>query len=210
MKSWRYRLRSHPVAIAWRFVLAAFGSGAENRSRLNIARRGLIVQAHSPEALRRVTNDGYLWLGEHLQALGRQRRNSADLKHLGGRLLRGGVLRPITPVVVRDGRMVFVADLVPMRDGAPAAPDIAGQTEYTLDLLEQRLAEAGSTPADLLRTTVWPTVAACYPAFNARDSEGLAGLQPPSRSAVASALIAPVRIEIEIEIEAVAVRPRSG
>lgn len=131
---------------------------------------------------------------------------SAGLQHLGGPLLRGGVVQPITPVVVVDGRWVFVAGLVPMRDGAPAAPDIAGQTEHTLDLLEQRLAEAGCTLADLVKTTVWLTDAADYPAFNAAYAARLHGLAPPARSTVVSALIAPVKIEIE----AVAVRPRSG
>jgi len=128
---------------------------------------------------------------------------TARLQHLGGPLLRGGVVQAISPVVVVDERWVFVAGLVPMRDGRPAADDISGQTDFVLDLLAQRLAEAGCSLADLVKTTVWLTDVADYPAFNAAYTARFAGLAPPARSTVVSALIAPVKLEIE----AVAVRP---
>ena len=124
------------------------------------------------------------------------------IEHLGPPTVRAGQVQPISPAVAWD-RLVFVSGQVPMKDGKPAAPDIAGQTHATLDLVEAILAKAGCTLADVVKTTVWLVDGADYPAFNAAYGERFAPETAPARSTVIAGLIAPVKVEIE----AVAVRP---
>lgn len=119
-----------------------------------------------------------------------------------GAVVRAGQRQPISAAVAWD-RLVFVSGQVPMANGQPSAPDIAGQTHATLDLIAAILADAGCTLADVVKTTVWLTDAADYPAFNAAYGERFAPELAPARSTVIAGLIAPVKVEIE----AVAVRP---
>jgi len=114
---------------------------------------------------------------------------------------RAGQPQPISAAVAWD-RLVFVSGQVPMDGGRPSAPDIAGQTHATLALVAAILAGAGCTLADVVKTTVWLTDAADYPAFNAAYAEYFPHGSAPARSTVIAGLIAPVRVEIE----AVAVR----
>jgi 2-iminobutanoate/2-iminopropanoate deaminase len=123
------------------------------------------------------------------------------IEHLGA-VVRAGQRQPISAAVAWD-RLVFVSGQVPMHAGQPSAPDIAGQTHATLDLIAAILADAGCTLADVVKTTVWLTDAADYPAFNAAYAERFAADTAPARSTVIAGLIAPVKVEIE----AVAVRP---
>lgn len=94
----------------------------------------------------------------------------------------------------RDAR-VLVAGLVPMRERAQAAAEIVSETEKTLDLLEQRLAEAGRTLVDLPTSTLWLTDATDHPALNVACAGRFIGMATPIRSTVVSALIAPVKIQ---------------
>lgn len=123
-------------------------------------------------------------------------------ERIGPPVVRAGQVQPISPAVAWD-RLVFVSGQVPMAQGQPSAPDIAGQTEATLDLIEAILARAGCTLADVIKTTVWLTDAADYPAFNAAYARRFAPEMAPARSTVVAGLIAPVKVEIE----ALAVRP---
>ena len=127
---------------------------------------------------------------------------STKIEHLGPPVVRAGQVQPISPAVAWD-RLVFVSGQVPMVDGQPAAPDIAGQTHATLDLIEAILARAGCTLADVVKTTVWLTDKADYPGFHAAYGERFRPETAPARSTVIAGLIAPVKVEIE----AVAVRP---
>jgi enamine deaminase RidA (YjgF/YER057c/UK114 family) len=129
------------------------------------------------------------------------RADSKPIEHIG-RVVRAGQAQPLSNAVAWD-RLVFVAGQVPMQDGKAAAPDIAGQTLATLDSLATILAQAGCTLADVVKTTVWLTDAADYPAFNAAYAERFGLDAAPARSTVIAGLIAPVKVEIE----AVAVRP---
>lgn len=124
------------------------------------------------------------------------------IEHLGPPVVRAGQVQPISPAVAWD-RLVFVSGQVPMVDGRPAAPDIAGQTHATLDLIEAILVRAGCTLADVVKTTVWLTDQADYPGFHAAYGERFSPETAPARSTVIAGLIAPVKVEIE----AVAVRP---
>jgi enamine deaminase RidA (YjgF/YER057c/UK114 family) len=124
------------------------------------------------------------------------------ITHIGPPVVRAGKTQPISPAVVAEGALVFVSGQVPMRDGKPAAPDIAGQTHVALDMIEAILARAGCTLADVVKTTVWLVDGGDYPAFNTAWGERFAPDTAPARSTVISGLIAPVLVEIE----AVAVR----
>lgn len=126
----------------------------------------------------------------------------AQIERLGPPVARGGQVQPISPAVAWD-RLVFVSGQVPMAQGRPCASDIAGQTEAALDMIEAILARAGCTLADVVKTTVWLTDVADYPAFNAAYARRFAPEAAPARSTVIAGLIAPVKVEIE----AVAVRP---
>ena len=124
------------------------------------------------------------------------------LTHIGPPVGRAGKTQPISPAVVAEGALVFVSGQVPMRDGQPAALDVAGQTHVALDMIEAILERAGCSLADVVKATVWLVDGADYPAFNAAWGERFAAETAPARSTVISGLIAPVLVEIE----AVAVR----
>jgi len=120
------------------------------------------------------------------------------IEHIGGPVLRGGQAQPLTAVVRVDGPLVFVSGQVPMKNGQPAAPDIAGQTRYVIGMIETELQKAGCTLKDIVKVTVWLTDKADYPLFNATYAEVFGIEAAPARSTVVSDLIAPVRIEMEV------------
>lgn len=128
-------------------------------------------------------------------------RANAPVEHIGP-VVRAGVVQPLSQAVAWD-RLVFVSGQVPLVDGQPAAPDITGQTQATLDLVAGVLAKAGCRLCDVIKATVWLTDAADYPAFNAAWSERFPPPCAPARSTVIAGLIAAVKVEIEV----VAVRP---
>ena len=119
------------------------------------------------------------------------------IEHIGPPVERAGKVQPISPAVVVEDRLVFVAGQVPMRQGQPAGEDIASQTHYTLDLIEAILQRAGCTLADVVKTTVWLVDAKDYPGFNEAYAERFPAATAPARSTVISGLIAPVLVEIE-------------
>lgn len=119
------------------------------------------------------------------------------IEHIGPPVARAGQIQPISPAVVVEDRLVFVAGQVPMRNGQPAGEDIASQTHYTLDLIEAILQRAGCTLADVVKTTVWLVNAKDYPGFNEAYAERFPAATAPARSTVISGLIAPVLVEIE-------------
>lgn len=123
--------------------------------------------------------------------------NNPGIRHIGPPVERAGKVQPISPAVVVDDRLVFVAGQVPMRNGQPAGDDIASQTHYTLDLIEAILQRAGCTLADVVKTTVWLVDAKDYPGFNDAYAERFPAATAPARSTVISGLIAPVLVEIE-------------
>lgn len=119
------------------------------------------------------------------------------IRHIGPPVERAGKVQPISPAVLVDDRLVFVAGQVPMRNGQPAGDDIASQTHYTLDLIEAILQRAGCTLADVVKTTVWLVDAKDYPGFNDAYAERFPAATAPARSTVIAGLIAPVLVEIE-------------
>ncbi len=126
------------------------------------------------------------------------RDQDAVIEHIGGPVLRGGQAQPITPVIRVDAPLVFIAGLVPMVDGKPAAPDITGQTRCVIGMVEAELGKAGCRLEDIVKVTVWLTDKDDYPGFNAAYAEIFGTERAPARSTVISGLIAPVRIEMEV------------
>ncbi|MDX3907601.1 MAG: RidA family protein [Pigmentiphaga sp.] len=118
------------------------------------------------------------------------------IEHRGGQVVRRGVVQPITPAVIATGRLVFVSGQIPMIDGAPAAPDIEGQTHAAIDMIEAILADCGCGLDRVVKTTVWLVHAEDYEGFNRAYGERFPHL-PPARATVVSALVPPVRVEIE-------------
>jgi enamine deaminase RidA (YjgF/YER057c/UK114 family) len=88
------------------------------------------------------------------------------LRRIGPPTQRAGEVQPIHPAVVVDDRLVYVSGQVPMRDGKPACADIAGQTHFTIDFIEQILARAGCALTDVVKVTAWLVDPEDYPAFN--------------------------------------------
>ena len=123
--------------------------------------------------------------------------DNPGIRHIGPPVERAGKVQPISPAVVVDDRLVFVAGQVPMRNGQPAGADIASQTHYTLDLIEAILQRAGCTLADVVKTTVWLVDGRDYPGFNDAYAERFPAATAPARSTVIAGLIAPVLVEIE-------------
>ena len=123
--------------------------------------------------------------------------HNPGIQHVGPPVERAGKVQPISPAVIADDRLVFVAGQVPMRNGQPAGDDIASQTHYTIDLIEGILQRAGCTLADVVKTTVWLVNASDYPGFNEAYAQRFPAATAPARSTVISGLIAPVLVEIE-------------
>lgn len=123
--------------------------------------------------------------------------HNPGIRHVGPPVERAGQVQPISPAVIADDRLVFVAGQVPMRNGQPAGDDIASQTHYTIDLIEGILQRADCTLADVVKTTVWLVDAKDYPGFNEAYAERFPAATAPARSTVISGLIAPVLVEIE-------------
>ena len=123
--------------------------------------------------------------------------HNPGIRHVGPPVERAGKVQPISPAVIVDDRLVFVAGQVPMRNGQPAGDDIASQTHYTIDLIEAILKRAGCTLDDVVKTTVWLVNASDYPGFNEAYAQRFPAATAPARSTVISGLIAPVLVEIE-------------
>jgi 2-iminobutanoate/2-iminopropanoate deaminase len=77
---------------------------------------------------------------------------------------------------------------------------VGAQTRQAIFNLQEVLAEAGATLADVAKTTVWLTDLANFAEFNAAYAEAF-GDDLPARSTVTSALAIPGAL---VEIEAIA------
>jgi enamine deaminase RidA (YjgF/YER057c/UK114 family) len=104
---------------------------------------------------------------------------------------------------VRVGDRVFVAGCAAiMPDDADPPPDSFGQTKRCLERIEQALADAGGTLADVVRTRVYLTPAADFDGFGRAHGEAFRDVRPANTTVVVAALVDP-RWLLEIEAEAV-------
>lgn len=113
-----------------------------------------------------------------------------------------GSVIPLSPAIESRGH-VYVSGQLAIIDGAISGEDIEAQTLVTINLIEAILAEAELSLHHIVRTGIWLTRRADYPAFNVAYSQRFT--PPfPARAAVISDLAVPGAL---VEIDAVAVRP---
>lgn len=109
-------------------------------------------------------------------------------------------LGPYSPFV-RAGDFVFVSGQVGFLDGVLVEGGVAAQTKQVFANLEARLAEAGATLADVVKTTCFLTDIATFAEFNEAYVAGF-GDHRPARSTVGVAGLPGGAV---VEIEAIAV-----
>ncbi len=106
-------------------------------------------------------------------------------------------VRPFSPAT-RAGDFVFVSGQVPTDDlGQIVVGGIEVQTQQVFKRLEQALALAGCTLADVAKCSVWLQDARDFGAFN-RVYMACFGDHRPARSTVESRLMIDARVEIDV------------
>ncbi|MBS1227462.1 MAG: hypothetical protein H6R17_739 [Proteobacteria bacterium] len=114
-------------------------------------------------------------------------------------------LRPLSPAT-RAGDFVFVSGQVPTDDdGQIVAGGIEAQTRQVFKRLEEVLALAGCTLADVCKVGVWLADARDFGSFNRVYMECF-GSHRPARSTVESRMTIDVRLEMDV----VAYQPQRG
>jgi enamine deaminase RidA (YjgF/YER057c/UK114 family) len=104
---------------------------------------------------------------------------------------------------VRVGDRVFVAGCAPMMpDGGDPPTDSYGQAKRCIERIEQALASAGASLADVVRTRAYLTPAAEFEEFGRAHGEAFRDIRPANTTVVVTALVDP-RWLLEIEAEAV-------
>ncbi len=121
----------------------------------------------------------------------------------GGPILVGGVHRMPLSKVVRAGDWVFVSGITAIdKFGAVVAGGIEAQTRRVLEVIQELLAEADCTMADIVKTTVWLEDPRDFWSFNRIYAEFFP-VDPPARSALRSDLM----LDCKVEIETLAYKP---
>lgn len=110
---------------------------------------------------------------------------------------------PLTPAIETE-HFVFVTGQVGSRPDGSYPTDIAEQTRITLDKLAALLAQAGSSLAGVVKTTVFMTDLGEFAAMNAVYSTYFP-VEPPTRSTIGVAGL--VDAGCRVEIEAIAIKP---
>ncbi|MDE0927705.1 MAG: Rid family detoxifying hydrolase [Acidimicrobiales bacterium] len=106
---------------------------------------------------------------------------------------------PYTPIM-RAGDLLITSGQIGIADGALVEGGMAAQLSQALENLEQVLATAGATMADVVKTTVFLVDMADYAVMNDLYCAAF-GDHRPARSAVAVAAL-PLGAQIEIEAQA--------
>lgn len=115
---------------------------------------------------------------------------------------RGAPALPFS-AAVRAGDFVFVSGQVARTDdGAIVAGGIEEHTRQAMRNVQQALALAGCTLADVVKVTVWLQDTADFAAFNRVYREFFSGAKP-ARSTTQARLV----VESRVEIEAIAWKP---
>ena len=108
---------------------------------------------------------------------------------------------PLTPAIATE-QFVFVTGQVGSAPDGSYPADISEQTRVALDKMAALLAAAGSSMADVVKTTVFITDLANYPAMNAVYTTYFPH-EPPARSTIGCQLVDAGAL---VEIEAIALR----
>jgi 2-iminobutanoate/2-iminopropanoate deaminase len=105
-------------------------------------------------------------------------------------------LGPYTPVV-RAGDFVIVSGQGGMRDGAVVEGGVTAQTAQTIANLVERLAEAGVSLTDVVKTTCFLTDMKAYAEFNEAYAAAFGDHRPARSTVEVSALPGGMNVEIE-------------
>ena len=103
---------------------------------------------------------------------------------------------------VRIGDRVVVAGTAPVWPDGSCPGDAGAQAERCLEIIVTALAEAGATPADVVRTRMFLTDAADGEAVGLAHGKVFGDVRPAATMVVVAALL---RSEWKVEIEAEAV-----
>jgi len=105
-------------------------------------------------------------------------------------------LGPYSPFV-RAGDFIIVSGQGGMKDGTIVEGGVAAQTTQTMANIAERLAEAGATLSDVVKTLCFLTDMDTFATFNAAYAEAF-GTHRPARSTVeVSALPGGMSVEVE-------------
>ena len=102
---------------------------------------------------------------------------------------------------LRIGNRVLVAGTAPVWPDGTCDPDPEAQARRCLEIVVAALAEAGATPADVVRTRMFITDAADAEAVGRAHAELFADVRPVATMVVVAGLLDP-RWKVEIEAEA--------
>lgn len=128
------------------------------------------------------------------------------------RMSREAILSPDAPKpvsaysqAIRDGALLFLAGQIPLdpATGQLVTGDLAAETDRIILNMTAVLRAAGATLSNVVKTTVYLTNMADFPAFNAAYSRHFPGV-PPARTTVA---VLALPLGARVEIEAIATLP---
>lgn len=109
---------------------------------------------------------------------------------------------PYSQAVKAEGRFLFMSGQIALRpDGTLEAGDVRAQTEQVVRNMKAVLAEAGLTPANLVKTTIFLSSMDHFAVVNEVYGAMFEGA-PPARSTVA---VAGLPKGVDVEIEGIAV-----
>jgi len=103
---------------------------------------------------------------------------------------------------VRIGNIISVSGTGPARPDGTVDPDPEAQAARSLEIITAALAEAGATPADVVRTRVYLTSAGDFDAVARAHGAVFSEIRPANSTVVVAALLNP---EWKVEIEADAI-----
>ena len=106
---------------------------------------------------------------------------------------------------IQSGSLLFLAGQIPLdpSTGQVVSGTIAEETDRVMANVQAVLGAAGATLEHVVKTTVYLTNMADFPAFNAAYARYFPS-EPPARSTVA---VAALPLGVRVEVEAIAVRP---
>lgn len=108
---------------------------------------------------------------------------------------------------VRVGNRVEVAGTTGWYPDGSVPDDAAHQVRRCLEIIEAALTEAGASLSDVVRTRIYLTDAADFPAVGDVHAEAFGDVKPACTAVVVAGLVDP-RLKVEIEAQAVVPSPR--
>ena len=116
-------------------------------------------------------------------------------------ILSASAPRPVSAYsqAIQSGALLFLAGQIPLdpATGQVVSGTIAEETDRVIENLLAVLAAAGATLDNVVKTTVYLTNMADFPAFNAAYARHFSQ-QPPARTTVA-VLALPLGVRVEVE-----------